>query len=184
GGDGPLAAHRGPAGWLAQGPPGAQAGGQLPPQRATALDIQRLIYRLVGNPHRPIIGVIQQQPPRDLLRAPPPLPAELGLNVVAQPVVAGQLARLGPRRPPLGMPLRRRSAIEPPAPAAGGVAVHLPRHRRGCSPDPASYLTHPVPLRPQHRDLLPLAKRQVPPRGLGKINRRHPASISEPAIRG
>jgi hypothetical protein len=46
----------------AQRPPRAQAGGQLPPQRAAALHIERLVDRFVGDPHRFIIGEVETQP--------------------------------------------------------------------------------------------------------------------------
>src|SRR5436305_1842689 len=47
-----------------------QTGGQFAAQRSAALDIQRLIDRLVGHAHRFIIGEVQAEAPGDLLRAP------------------------------------------------------------------------------------------------------------------
>ena len=70
----------------AQRPPGAQAGGQLAPQRAAALDVQRLVDGLVADAHRLVVGKVEPQAPGDLLRAPrrgpapmlpPPVPAAL-----------------------------------------------------------------------------------------------------------
>ena len=54
-----------------QRPPGAQAGDQLALQRAAALDVERLVDRLVADPHGLIIGEVDPEPVRDLLRAPP-----------------------------------------------------------------------------------------------------------------
>jgi hypothetical protein len=48
-------------------PPGAQAAGQLPAERATGLHEQRGVDRLVGDPHARIIGEVADQPGRDLL---------------------------------------------------------------------------------------------------------------------
>lgn len=54
----------------AQRPPGAQAGDQLPLESTTALDVERLVDRLVRDAHGLIIGEIQPQPVRELLRTP------------------------------------------------------------------------------------------------------------------
>ena len=45
---------------------------------------------------------------------------------------------------------------------------------------PAERSRAPPLLRAQNRDLLPLGKRQVPPRQRGLGDRRHPASLTEP----
>ncbi len=78
GGDRDLLGDEGPAAALGAGPrltqrpPGRQTRGQLPGQYATALDIQRLVDRLVADPHRLIIGEVDREPATDLLRAPDP----------------------------------------------------------------------------------------------------------------
>src|SRR3954464_9586591 len=68
----------------AQRPAGAQARGQLAGQRAATLHEQRLVDRLVGDPHRRIIGEVDPQPGGDLLRAPCARPpAVLATRLVA-----------------------------------------------------------------------------------------------------
>src|SRR4051812_49922153 len=57
-----------------QGPPGAQAGGQLAAQRPAALHVQRLVDSLVADPHGLILGEVEPQAAGDLLRAPRPGP--------------------------------------------------------------------------------------------------------------
>ena len=54
----------------AQRPPGAQAGRQLAAQCPPPLDGQRLVNRLVRDPHRVIVGIRDPEPMGDLLRAP------------------------------------------------------------------------------------------------------------------
>jgi hypothetical protein len=54
----------------AQCPSGAGARDQLALQRAAALNEQRLVDGLVADPHRLIIGEIDPEAVRDLLRAP------------------------------------------------------------------------------------------------------------------
>ena len=54
----------------AQRPPGAQAGRQLTAQCPPPLDVQRLVNRLVRDPHRVIVGILDPEPMGDLLRAP------------------------------------------------------------------------------------------------------------------
>ena len=51
-------------------PASPQARNELPLQRPAALDVERLIDRLVRDPHRVIIGEVDAQPVGDLLRAP------------------------------------------------------------------------------------------------------------------
>ena len=65
-----LAPPRGARPGDAQRPPGAQTGDQLAAQRSPALHVQRLIDGLVRDAHRLIIGEVDPQPVRDLLRAP------------------------------------------------------------------------------------------------------------------
>jgi hypothetical protein len=53
-----------------QRPPGPQARGQLTLQAATRLHVKGLVDRLVRDPHRLIVGEVDRQPVRDLLRTP------------------------------------------------------------------------------------------------------------------
>src|SRR3954453_19131186 len=51
-------------------PPGPQAGGQLAPQRAAPLHVQRLVDGLVADAHRLIARKVEPQPAGNLLGAP------------------------------------------------------------------------------------------------------------------
>ena len=62
-------------------------------QRAAALDVQRLVDRLVRDPHRLIIGEVDPQPVRDLLRAPRRRPAPV---LAPRPVATDPRAPSGP----------------------------------------------------------------------------------------
>ena len=79
----------GPGARDAQRPAGAQTGDQLALERAAALDVERLVDRLVADPHGLIIGEVDLEPVRDLLRAPRRHPA---------PVLAMRLVPALPRR--------------------------------------------------------------------------------------
>ena len=95
----------------AQRPPGAQAGRQLAPQRPAALQIERLVDRLVADAHGFIIRELTSRPPRNLLRAPrfgpaPGLPAPMPAPLPGHagpgyrgPARGGD----GPRQPPLNV---------------------------------------------------------------------------------
>ena len=65
-----LAAPTSSGPWDPQCPPGSQAGDKLPLQRTAALDVERLVDGLVRDPHGRIIGEIDLEPVRNLLRAP------------------------------------------------------------------------------------------------------------------
>ena len=77
---GPLADHdlvghealatRNPCPGHPQRPAGSQARDELPFQRTTTLNVERLVDRLMGDPHRLIIGELKRQPIGNLLRAP------------------------------------------------------------------------------------------------------------------
>ena len=177
----------------AQRPPGAQARRQLPPQRAAALDVERLVDGLVAYPHRLIAGEVEPQPPGDPLWAPCTRPAPMLPRPVPaarprhrrsghrgparsghgarQPVLhirpqrrpRHELRRLRAPRRPLGMPLRRRGPVPQPAAAGRGIAPQLARDRRRRPPQPPGDLPHAMPLRTPQRDLLALRERQAPP---------------------
>src|SRR6266581_907924 len=200
-----------PRPWYSERAAGAQAGGQLAAQRPAALDIRRLVDRLVGDPHRPIIGEVDPQPVGDLLRAPGSGPTsvlapavtatdpahlrarhlaavegadgagEPVLHVLPQPVVRGELGGLGAPGAPVGMPLCGRGPVVQTAATGGGVAAELAGDRGGRSAQSASDRAHPVLLRPQQGDLLAVGKRQVAPRRRGQADRWHAASFSEPS---
>ena len=160
-----------------QRPAGPQARGQLAPQRAAPLYVQRLVDGLVADAHRLIARKVEPQPSGNLLGAPrlaPPavLPAPLPghhrpanrgpartgnlasqpvLNILPQRRVHSQLRWLRPTRRPLGMPLRRCRPILQAATARGRVAPQFTRDRRGIPPQPPGRLPHPTALRPQQR---------------------------------
>src|SRR4051794_16497529 len=56
-------------------PPSPQAGGQLAPQRAASLHVQRLVDGLVADAHRLVTRKVEPQPSSNLLRAPGLAPA-------------------------------------------------------------------------------------------------------------
>jgi hypothetical protein len=76
---------------LSQGATGAQARDQLPLERTTPFDEQRLVDRFVADAHGLIIGEVERDPVRDLLRAPRRHPA---------PVLPERLVQPLPRRCP------------------------------------------------------------------------------------
>jgi hypothetical protein len=76
---------------------GAQAGAQLPAQRPAALDVERLIDRLMRDPHGLIIGEIDPQAVGDLLGAPRGGPPSMLSAAVPTPDPAG--FRTGHRLP-------------------------------------------------------------------------------------
>ena len=69
-----LAASSGASARDAQRPAGPQAGDELSLQRAAALHVEGLVDRLMGDPHRLIIGKLDLQPVGDLLRDSTPSP--------------------------------------------------------------------------------------------------------------
>src|SRR3954469_1617422 len=83
----------------AQRATGPQAGDQLALERAAALHVERLIDRLVRDPHPRIIGELELEPLRDLLRAPRGHPPA---------ILAVRLVATLPRR--RGRPAHRRPA--------------------------------------------------------------------------
>ena len=176
-----------------QRPPGAQAGGQLALQRPPALDVERLVDRLMADPHRRVIRVVQPQALGDLLRAPRhspstvlprPVPASLpghgwpgnrgparGGDMARQPLlhvgpqhrVRRELRRLRATGRPLRVPLGRGRPVLEAATPRRRIAPQLPRDRGRRPPEPAGHLAHAVTLRPQQGDLLPFREGQVAP---------------------
>src|SRR6266542_4588730 len=71
--------------WHTERTAAAQACGQLAAQRPAALHIQRLVDRLVRDPHRPIMGEVDPEPVGDLLRAPRAGPAPVLTTPVTPP---------------------------------------------------------------------------------------------------
>jgi len=191
GGDELLAPPAGPGLWHSQRTAGAQTRGELSSQRTAALNVERLVDRLVGDPHGLIIGEVDRQPVGDLFRAPGGRPApvlaatvpsscptnlrapnrrsvrgghlagEPGLHVLVQLVVLSKLGRLGPPRLTLGLPLRDRRPILQLAAPRRRVAAQLTRDRRRRAPQLPGDLTHPELLGVEQCDLLALGERQV-----------------------
>jgi hypothetical protein len=142
-----------------QGTAGAETGDQLALQRAASFDVEGLIDGLVADPHGLIIGELDRQTSRDLLRAPGldpapvttmrlvlalplrtlraqhpaircPNPArEPVLDVVPEPVVASELGDLRAPATPLGVPLRDRRLVVEPERACRCVPAQLSRDR-------------------------------------------------------
>ena len=95
------------------------------------------------------------------------------LHIRPQRRAGGQLRPFRQTCRPLCVPLRRGDPIvQPqtlrvsasPPPPRGRVATQLARDRGRRPPQPACNLPHAQALRPQQRNLLPLGKRQIPPR--------------------
>ena len=131
-----------------QRPTRAQAGRQLAPQRAPALDVKRLVDGLVADAHGLVSGKVEPQALCDLLRTPracpaPGLPGPMStalpghgrsghcspargsdragqaiLHIVPQHRVGGQPCRLRATGRPFGVPLRRGRPVIPAANAA------------------------------------------------------------------
>jgi hypothetical protein len=170
----------------------AEAGGELAAQGSPALHVQRLVYGLVADAHRRVLGKIEPQAARDLLRAPratPPSdlsaavptplpryvrPGDRGsvrsddhagqsvLHVGPQRRIHGQACGLRATGYPIGVPLRGRGTVIEPAAARGGVPPQLPRDR-GCGPrHEARDLPYSMPLRAKDCEILPLRERQIP----------------------
>src|SRR4029453_16993526 len=125
-----------------------------------------------------ILGEVELQPVRDLLRAPRrcppsvrsttvtspdeadlragnPLPVGPGdrasepvLDVLTKPLFRCQLRRLGAAGLQLGLPLRDRSPIVEPAAPRGRVAAQLTGDRRGGPTELAGDRPHTEPLPP------------------------------------
>ncbi|CCH70969.1 hypothetical protein BN10_720048 [Phycicoccus elongatus Lp2] len=76
----------GPGSRLPQCAARAQTGHQLALEPATALDEQRLVDRLVADPHGLIIGEVDLQPVRDLFRAPRRGPSPVRPAGLVQPL--------------------------------------------------------------------------------------------------
>ena len=91
------------------------------------------------------------------------VPAELVTEVVTEALVGDQLCGLRAACSTLRMPLRRRRHVVQPIRPRRRVAAQLPRDRRGASAQSASNLSHPAALRPPQRDLLTIARWQIPP---------------------
>ena len=98
----PLAALIQPAPWLTQSAAGAQGGGELPAQPATALDVIGLVDGIVADPHLLIVGEVQPEEMRDLLGSPVLLIAELAGHVVVQSRTGHQLGGFRPEVTTIG----------------------------------------------------------------------------------
>ena len=189
----PLAGGPRPRPGHAQRPSRAQAGGELAPQCAAPLDVERLIDRLVADAHRRIVGKIKRQAPRDLLRTPRPAPAPVLatavppalpcdgrpahrctirrsdhpgqplLHILPQPPVHRQHGELRTPRRTVRMPLGGGRAVVERAAAGRRVAAQLTRDRRRGALKLARNLAHAVLLRPQQREQLTLGEREIAP---------------------
>ena len=99
--DMPLRLVTRPGSWFPQRPAGAQAGDQLPFQRAAPFDEQRLVDRLMADAHGLIIREIDPEPAGDLLRAPrhsppPVLPVRLVQSLPRRRLRSGSDRAIGP----------------------------------------------------------------------------------------
>ena len=177
---------------------------------AAAPDIQRLVDRLVRDPHRLIGGEVDRQPAGDLLRAPGGGPA---------PVLAARLVPALPpcaRGPAMTWPSGARitpasrsctywrngsfdasRAVRGAQPGDRGATARSPPGRPACRPgcrrcaaapgdrgrraaQMPGDLPHPVAVSAADSDLLPLTEGQVTARMRQEIRRRHAATLAEP----
>src|ERR1700732_3466813 len=173
----------------AQGTAGAEAGGQLAPQCASALNVKGLVNRLVTDTHRIIIGKVERQAPGNLFRAPryrplPVLPAARSacfprhlrshdlypvrrgnrtckpvLHITAQGFVPHQLGCFGTAQRTISMPLRGGGAIFQSAATRRGVPAQLAGDRRRGPPKLAGNRADSLSLNTQDGDLFALGKR-------------------------
>ena len=152
----------------AQRPAGAQARGQLAGQRAAALHEQRLVDRLVRDPHRRIIGEVDAQPGRDLLRAPRRRP----------PAVL--TARLVATLPRPDRRTRHRGPVGPPDLAGEAVLHVLAQSVVGGELGRLGTTRHQLGLPLRHRRpvlQLAAARGRVAPQ-LARDRRRRPADLT------
>src|SRR3954451_801771 len=102
-----------------------EVGGELAAQLAAGLDVERLVDRLVADPHLRVLGVFDLQSGRYLLRGP--APGQPGLDRCPKPRGARELARLGPGE----APDRDSLGSECPVAGAASAALDLTADRRG-----------------------------------------------------
>ena len=92
------------------------------------------------------------------------LPASRSCDVLAQPLVGGELGRLRAARHQLGLPLRHRRPVLELAAPRRRVAAQLARDRRRRPADLPRDLPDALALGAQQGDLLALGKAQIPAR--------------------
>ena len=109
------------------------------------------------------------------------LTGEPVLHIVAEPLIGHQLRSLGPTSLQLRLPLRDRSSIVEPATPSRRVPSQLARDRRRRPAQPASNGTHAKTLHSEQRDLLAFREGQIPTRQRAELDRRHAATLAEPA---
>src|SRR5438046_2876009 len=137
--------------------PGAETGDELALERAPALHVEGLVDRLMRDPHRVILGEVDPEPIRDLLRTPRRCPAPVLTTAVPTTSKAhfwaGHRLAVGPRDradEPLLHVLAQRVIAEREgsrslpaqqmrdnAPTAGPTRLAASRHRlgtTGCQP--------------------------------------------------
>jgi hypothetical protein len=128
--------------------------GELTAERASPLDVKRPVDRLVGDPHRLIVGVGEPQPAGDLLgrvvlsQAPFDQPSELGAEL--------ELRRARPALPAPGLAVRRVGAVAGPTAAA----VDLPNDGRVGATEGPGDRARRVATGDPARDLLALFEAQ------------------------
>src|ERR1700689_1884082 len=126
-------------------------------QHAPGLNEQTAIDRLVRHPERLVLGVVEPQPPGDLLRRPVAL--QKPRDDSPQLRVCGQLTRLGPQRPMPGLSIRGRRAVA----ASTTVASNLPADRGGSPTHAAGNNPQRASVHQPSGNLLPLDQRPGQP---------------------
>jgi hypothetical protein len=123
-------------------------------QQCFGLHEQRRVDRLVRDPHRRIIRVIEEKSAADLTRRP--APRQLVLYVLAQHAMLGELAPPRPYGPGHGQPVGTCRTVT----VGAAVAPHLPRHRRHRAAELFGDRGQRLPLRQAAGDRLPLLERE------------------------
>ena len=141
--------------WHARTSASAEVSCELAAKRASRLDVQRQVNRLVRHPHLQLVRVLGLEPRRDLLRRP--VCGELRFHGATQRAMHRELGALRAQRPPPGGGVGPLRSVRPPA----AVAPDFTRDRRGRPSKPYRDRTTGQSRREPSRDLLALACTQL-----------------------
>ena len=149
----------------------AQARLQLPFQLPARVDVERLVYRLVADPHGRVVRVVHLEPPAGLLGRVPAV--QHALDRRPQPGIAGQLRGLRAALPAPGQAVGPLGLVA--ARAGVGVAAQFPADGGRGPAGPGRDLPHRQAGLAEPGDLVPLLAGQVTVTA-GRFGRlRHPA---------
>jgi hypothetical protein len=167
----------GPAAGLSPLPPASQVAGQIPAKAPPRLDVERLVDRLGGDAHLRVVGIVEPQSGRDLLRRAAPL--QHPHHHPPQPRAARQLRQLRAPSRLAGAVVCPRGPIAAPSRHPADLATDCRRRPAQPSGDGAKGIARGQP----GADLLALDQRQPQrrarpapraPRGPATRPRQHP----------